>query len=374
MSLILGIDIGGTGSRAALGEVDGAGGPAGRVDSGRHSEHGAFDAVSSPHIIDQLTGPRIEIGPGGSTVLQVVRHLVRSAAGTWIDRWTEVTGIGIGATGIASLADDPSAALAEISAEFGVPTVAAIDAVTAHLGALGGTGGAISVLGTGAIAIAHPGPDAAGAWSADWKRADGWGHLLGDRGGGAWLGRHGLELALRTHDGVDDHGRTLLEAATRRFGPPASWPGQFYTRGDRAGLLADFAVDIAGLSRAGDEAASGLLAEAGREAARSALAAASSSTDECESQGASPNPIDAGATLISTAQSAAAARPLRLALTGGLVQAGDALLDGFRTEAARLRAEVAVVESAGDPAAGAMILARLGAGGLLRAQDGVLWL
>ena len=184
MTLVLGIDIGGTGSRAALGEVD--------------------DAGSAPRIIDQLTGTRIEIGSSGSTVLDVVRELVRSAAETWPDRFSEVSGIGIGATGIASLAEDPSAVLAEISAEHGVPAVVAIDAVTAHLGALGGTGGAITVLGTGAIAIAHPGPDESGNWTSAWSRADGWGHLFGDRGGGAWLGRQGLELALRTHDGTDE--------------------------------------------------------------------------------------------------------------------------------------------------------------------------
>jgi hypothetical protein len=155
-----------------------------------------------------------------------------------------------------------------------MPAVAAIDAVTAHLGALGGIGGAITVLGTGAIAIAHPGPDETGMWSPDWSRADGWGHLFGDRGGGAWLGRHGLELGLRTHDGLDEHGRALLEAATSRFGPPASWPGQFYTRGDRAGLLAEFAADIADCARSDDTASAELLRQAGEEAARSAVAAA----------------------------------------------------------------------------------------------------
>lgn len=174
MSLILGIDIGGTGSRGALGEVDEA--------SDHRREHGPSDALPSLRIVDQIAGPRIEIGPSGSNVMSVVRDLVKSAAETWPDRFSEVSGIGIGATGIASLAEDPAEVLPEISAEYGVPAVAAIDAVTAHLGALGGSGGAITVLGTGAIAIAHPGPDAAGHWSAEWSRADGWGHLFGDRG------------------------------------------------------------------------------------------------------------------------------------------------------------------------------------------------
>lgn len=196
MSLILGLDIGGTGSRAALGEFGDVSDQRGNVAGGTHAAAGAGSVAP---VVDQIDGPRITIGQSGSTVLDVIRELVKSAADTWSERFSEVAGIGIGATGIASFAEDPAEVLAKISSEHGVPAVAAIDAVTAHLGALGGTGGAITVLGTGAIAIAHSGPDDAGHWSAEWSRADGWGHLFGDRGGGAWLGHHALELALRTH-------------------------------------------------------------------------------------------------------------------------------------------------------------------------------
>ena len=346
MTLVLGIDIGGTGSRAALGD--------------------AGDASPAPRIIDHLTGSRIEIGSNGSTVIDVVRELVRSAAKTWPDRFSEVSGIGIGATGIASLAEDPSAVLAEISADHGVPAaVAAIDAVTAHLGGLGGTGGAITVLGTGAIAIAHPGPDDAGSWSSAWSRVDGWGHLFGDRGGGAWLGRQGLELAMRTHDGIDERGRALLEAATRRFGPPASWPGQFYTRNDRAGLLAEFAVDIAETARTGDTASAGLLCEAGQEAARSAIAAARTADHRDRTAGHPDHTADN--------QDRTAGHPIRIALTGGVAAAGDQLVEGFRTEAGRLHPNVTIVEPAGGPLAGALTLGHLGAGGKLNAQDRVIW-
>ncbi|WP_172171626.1 N-acetylglucosamine kinase [Brevibacterium sp. CT2-23B] len=358
MTLILGIDIGGTGSRAALGDVGDATDHRGNaVSRPGIADGGGF----VPRIIDQLTGPLIEIGPSGSTVLDVLRELVKSAADTWSERLREVSGIGIGATGIASLAEDPSDVLAEISGEVGVPAVAAIDAVTAHLGALGGAGGAISVLGTGAIAIAHPGPDADGKWTADWSRADGWGHLFGDRGGGAWLGRHGLELALRTHDGIDEHGRALLEAATRRFGPPASWPAQFYTRSDRAGLLAEFAVDVADCARAGDTASADLLREAGQEAARSALAAARSVRTDTDSSTVATEAFPTSNSLT------------RIALTGGVAAAGDHLVEGFRAEAARLDPTITIVEPAGGPLDGALTLGHLGAGGTLGAQDKVLW-
>ncbi|MGO1291566.1 MAG: BadF/BadG/BcrA/BcrD ATPase family protein [Brevibacterium linens] len=358
MTLILGIDIGGTGSRAALGDVGDATDHRGNaVSRPGIADGGGF----VPRIIDQLTGPRIEIGPSGSNVLHVVLELVRTAAETWPERFPEVSGIGIGATGIASLAEDPSDVLGEISGEVGVPAVAAIDAVAAHLGALGGAGGAISVLGSGAIAIAHPGPDADGKWSADWSRADGWGHLFGDRGGGAWLGRHGLELALRTHDGIDERGRVLLEAATRRFGPPASWPGQFYTRSDRAGVLAEFAADIADAARAADTVAIDLLREAGQEAARSALAAARSVRTDTDSS------------TVATEAFPASNSATRIALTGGVTAAGDHLVEGFRAEAARLDPTITIVEPAGGPLDGALTLGHLGASGTLDAQDKVLW-
>lgn len=359
MSLILGIDIGGTGSRAALGDVGDAADHRGNAVSGPGIADGAGFV---PRIVDQIAGPRIEIGPNGSTVLHVVRELLRSAADIWFDRFSEVSGIGVGATGIASLAAHPAKALAEISSEFGVPAVAAIDAATAHLGALGGTGGAITVLGTGAIAIAHPGPDDAGHWSAEWSRADGWGHLFGDRGGGAWLGRHGLELALRTHDGGDERGRALLEAATRRFGPPGSWPGQFYTRNDRAGLLAEFAVDIGETARAGDTASADLLREAGQEAARSALAAARSVRTDTDSS------------TVATEAFPASNSATRIALTGGVAAAGDHLVEGFRTEAAQLDPTITIVEPVGGPLDGALTLGHLGAGGKLSAQDRVIWI
>ena len=61
------------------------------------------------------------------------------------------------------------------------------DAVTAHLGALGGEPGAVIVAGTGAIALAV-------GRRRRWARADGWGTLLGDDGGGYWIGRAGLAL------------------------------------------------------------------------------------------------------------------------------------------------------------------------------------
>lgn len=182
-------------------------------------------------------------------------------------------GVGVGATGLASLVTDPDVLVSEVARQTGAPAVLAIDAVTAHLGALDGAGGAVVALGTGAIAVGHPGAARNGNLPPQWRRVDGWGHLLGDRGGGAWLGRCGLELALRADDGLDAAGEALLQAGRTRFGEPSTWPGQLYTREDRAGVLAEFARDVVQVADAGDPAAQELLDRAGREAASSAAAA-----------------------------------------------------------------------------------------------------
>ncbi len=333
---VLGVDIGGSGSRVALGSVD---------DLGRATA----DAT--------VTGPRIGVGAGGSTGMRVAHELIASAADAWPDHFGEILSIGIGSTGIASVAEDPAPALDALRMRLGIPVVAAIDAVTAHLGALGGRGGAITALGTGAIALAHSGPDAQGTWAPEWTRSDGWGHLFGDRGGGAWLGRRALAHALRAHDGVDPSGQALLTAAARRFGPPATWPAQFYTREDRAGLLAEFAVDIAAVARDGDRSASELLRDAGREAARSAISAARARFPGAP--GATPDLPNGD--------------HLSVALTGGLVRAGSLLIDGFREEIERLDPDARILDAAGDPLDGSLHLAAFGAAERIRAQTGVVW-
>lgn len=363
--LVLGIDIGGTGSRVALAALDAT---AGRLtDVGADSDTVPDSDNDCIATLGTLTGPGVSIGADGSNAPQLIRRLVSAAREAWPEHLDSVRGIGIGATGIASLSTDIGELARSSAAEAKAETAVAIDAVTAHLGALDGRGGAVTVLGTGAIAIAHPGPDSQGLLLPTWTRVDGWGHLFGDRGGGAWLGRCALEAALRCHDGVDARGGAILEAATQRFGEPETWPAQFYTRDDRAGLLAEFAVDLANLVRTGDPAAAELLAAAGREAARSAIAA-----------GRSAFPTDRGEAAVGRSPTLTGRKsgdaPIRVALTGGLRQAGKALIDEFRAEAMRLSAEASVVEPAGDPLRGALTLASHAADGRVRPQPGVVWM
>ncbi|WP_232548323.1 N-acetylglucosamine kinase [Propioniciclava soli] len=67
------------------------------------------------------------------------------------------------------------------------------DSVTSYLGALGSDTGCVIAAGTGTICFAV-GPESV-------ARVDGWGYLMGDAGSAYWIGRTGLEAALRGFDG-----------------------------------------------------------------------------------------------------------------------------------------------------------------------------
>ena len=327
---LLGIDIGGTGSRAALVGIG----------DGTEVDTGIGDATGARR---QLQGEVVSVDASGSSVPEVARALVSSAAEAWPEAFAQLRGVAVGASGLASLVQAPERvpdALRETALAHGAPAgvraAAAIDAVTAHLGALGGAAGAVVALGTGAIALGSDG-------HGEWRRVDGWGHLLGDRGGGAWIGLRGLELAMRAYDGVSEEGAALLHAAEARFGTPPSWPAQLYTRHDRAAVLAGFAPDVLARAQEGDAAAERILLTAGTEAACSAVAAL-------------------GPDL-----------PARVALTGGLAEAMEPLRDAFADTARHLRPEVEIVDPLGDPLDGAVRLAGRAAAHRLRACAPFVW-
>lgn len=323
MSAYLGLDIGGSSSRISI--------RGSRLPERR-----------------TIVGERAGVTSLGSAVPGVVRALLQDAAAEWPGALKDVVGVGVGATGLATLVDRPGKLIGIVEQELAQlvppgrrPAVAvAIDAVIAHLGALGGEGGAVVSLGTGAIAV---GTDGRGAW----RRVDGWGHLLGDRGGGAWIGRRGLEEAMRAYDGVTSEagsGAALLAAARRRFGEPLTWPAQLYTRADRAGVLAGFAFEVVGLAADGDAVAHRILVEAGDEASRSVLAALGD------------------------------AQPARVSATGGLVPLDGAITAAFTAGVEARRPDVEVLPPAGDPVDGALLLAERVAAGDVVAQDAFVWL
>ncbi|WP_233201658.1 N-acetylglucosamine kinase [Cryobacterium sp. Y11] len=309
---LLGIDVGGSGSRMRLAPVSGTGG-------------------------SDATGSRVEIGADGSTLGAVVAQLLERAHQTWPAQFAQLAAIGVGATGLATLVADPAALQRDLAARSGdVPLALATDAVTAHLGALGGEPGAVIAVGTGAICLATN-------FDGIWRRVDGWGHLLGDRGAGAWIGMAGLREAARQYDSARPG--ALCAAAIAQFGVPETWPGQFYTRPDRAAVLASFAPQVSQLANEGNQSATRIMSEAGCLVAESLCA------------GFWPG------------------LPQVASTSGGVFAAGGAFVAAFTAEFARLAPEAELRESLGTPLDGAVHLARRAAApSALRTNPPYLWL
>ncbi|WP_155059175.1 N-acetylglucosamine kinase [Streptomyces blattellae] len=240
----------------------------------------------------------------------------------------------VGAAGLSTLGDALRAELpGALRRELGVRTLALVaDGVSAYVGAVGPRPGAVVAAGTGLIAI--------GTDLTSWRRTDGWGHLLGDCGGGAWIGRAGLEAALRAYDGRPGGSAVLRARAEDEFGPMPGLPGKLYPRPDRPAVLASFAPHVARCAADGDPVAAGILRSAARHMAESAAAVC---------------PPDADA---------------RVAVTGGLLRMGAPLVVPLDDELSRRLPWARRVPSAGDPLDGSVrIAADLTAGALTLPGD-----
>lgn len=318
----LGVDSGGSGLRVALGRARGSSGFSGAAAA--VAERGPVRTGSSGIDADHL----LEL------LLPAARALLAEAGAA------RAEAVCVGAAGMATLGAGLRATLpSALASALGARRVAlAADAVTAYAGALGERPGAVVAAGTGMIAL---GTDLRG-----WRRADGWGHLLGDCGGGAWIGRAGLEAALRAHDGRAGGSAALLARAEAEFGPVAGLPALLYPRPDRPALLASFAPQVARCA-ATDPVAAGILGSAAAEIAATAAAV-------CPREG---GPLGNGT---------APGGGVVVALTGGLFRVGPPLLGPVRAELARLLPRAEVTEAAGDPLGGALRVAAGLAAGTLR--------
>lgn len=318
---VLGVDSGGSGLRVALASVTAAGRP----------ERQAETALRTP----VRTGPEgIDAGHLLELLLPAARGLLAEAGQRAGADGGPVAAVCVGAAGMATLGDGLRARLPGALAEqLATRRLAlAADAVTGYAGALGERPGAVVAAGTGLIGL---GTDLRG-----WRRVDGWGHLLGDCGSGAWIGRAGLEAALRAHDGRRGGSAALLARAELRFGPAGGLPGKLYPRTDRPAVLASFAPDVAGCAQDGDPVAEGILREAGARIAETAAAA-------CPPGGEST-----------------------VALTGGLLGIGEPLLRPLREELRQLLPAASLVPAAGGPLDGALLIAaRLAVGELTLPPD-----
>jgi glucosamine kinase len=197
--------------------------------------------------------------------------------------------------------------------------------------------------GPGGVGVGGAGPGG-GIWAFDSAVAcvDGWGHLLGDAGSGFWIGRRGLEAALRAHDGRIGGSAALARLVERDVGPLDRLPELAARAGaGPVAAIASFSAQVAEAAASGDDIARHIWREAAVHLADSAVACA--------------RRLNPGSSA-----------PIAISWLGGLFSAPDALLlDPFL---ARIRATFPpadLMSPAGDALAGAARLATPGARGAL---------
>lgn len=212
------------------------------------------------HVVDTVAGPV----DTSHDVVEQVADRVRETLSNGDYRIDEVA---VGLSGLTDGAARPDA-LRHRLAHFGVGRVIlAHDSVTAYLAANGTHHGVVVAAGTGVVTLGV-GPEGV-------ARVDGWGHLLGDAGSAYWIGRSGLEAAMRAFDGRAEPS-ALMRAAIDEFGPLPDLYMVLQADPARVSRIAGFArtVDsLTGNNRTGDAAATAILAAAGAELAESAAAA-----------------------------------------------------------------------------------------------------
>ena len=170
----IGIDGGGSATRAVVineeREVLGRGG----AGPSSHYAVGAAEAATACREAAQIAIENARLVHSGFSAEQI---------GAW----------GFGLAGVRRAADQElmNAFLSEICE---VPFILETDVVAAHAGAFAGAPGIVVSAGTGAITL---GADEFG----EQFYADGWGPLLGDEGGGYWIGVEALRAICRALDG-----------------------------------------------------------------------------------------------------------------------------------------------------------------------------
>jgi N-acetylglucosamine kinase-like BadF-type ATPase len=196
--------------------------------------------------------------------------------------------------------------------------IVASDVVSALVGASGLDGGVVVAAGTGTTALGTDMQDI-------WIKVDGWGHLLGDDGSGAWIGRAGINAALRAADGRRGGSIVLHDAAMSRWGDPRTLIREMHTSSSAASL-ASFAP-IVREAASQDVIAAQILHQAGRHLADAAIAALGEGV------------------------------PARVSLVGGVTHLGATLTDVFADVVRGARPAAVVAIGGSSPLDGAVLLA-----------------
>lgn len=221
------------------------------------------------------TGARLRLTDNGRVVSEadghgiltdrpVVDQIADLAIGLSASTGQRIDELAVGTSGLTPAAANPDALLTA-TRQIGVQRVAlAHDSITGYLAANGTSPGVMLAVGTGVVVLALSESRVA--------KVDGWGFLLGDAGSGYWIGRAGLDAALRAFDGRAPH--TTLEAtAIELFGPLDEVYMVVQADPKRVSRIATFCRPVVDAATAGDAAAAAIVTAAAVELAHSAATA-----------------------------------------------------------------------------------------------------
>lgn len=252
MDLFLGVDAGGSRTRAVLANVSGTVLGVGAAGAANWQALGAAAAGEALRAAVAAAFLSAEVGAG--------------AGPTRRPEAAELRGSFFGLAGVRGA--DERALMAEELAALGLagPLEVAGDLVVAQAGALAAGPGVVVIAGTGSAAW---GKNAAG----ETAQAGGWGWLVDDKGGGYWLALRGLAAAVEAEDGRGE-ASSLGARASAFFGVAGlrELLRELHAgRRDRTAVAA-FAREVCAAAAAGDGVAGRLMGEAAEELLRLAVA------------------------------------------------------------------------------------------------------
>jgi glucosamine kinase len=235
--VVLGIDAGGTKTVAILADEKG-------------------------RVIGEARGGGANLQSSGELEVEKVLHAVMD--GVLGDRDERPAAICLGIAGVDRPADAQTIRAIMRRIGSSARTLVVNDALVALEAGAGEGPGVVLVAGTGSIAYGRNA-------SAQAARAGGWGYLLGDEGGGFWIGRAALSAVVRQFDGRGPSTR-LTELVLRQMGlsSPTDLIHEIYYRDLHRHAIAGLAALVEDAAEAGDAVAAQILTRAANELAAAA--------------------------------------------------------------------------------------------------------
>lgn len=234
---VLGIDAGGTKTVCLLADAEG-------------------------RVLSEARGGGANLQASGELEVEKVLHAVMETA--LGDHDVQPAAICLGIAGVDRESD--AAAVRGIMRRIGFKarTLVVNDALIALVAGAGEQPSVVIVAGTGSIAY---GRDA----TARAARSGGWGYVLGDEGGGFWIGRAALNAVVRQYDGRGPRTRlTEMVLAAMHLDTPTDLIHAVYGGGLHRYAIAGIASVVQEAADAGDAVAADIVSRAGMELAAAA--------------------------------------------------------------------------------------------------------